>query len=277
MLHKPRTKIRWEAPAVALERWNPGIHAASSPDEDSTTINIYSTIGEYGDGQGMTPRIVSAILRKAAGKDVNVNINSPGGDFFDGLTINTLLAEYEGDVTVNVLGMAASAASLVALAGKNINIAEGGFFMIHNAWSIAIGNRHDMKEVADMLAKFDQSQAGLYAKATGISQREIEKMMDAESWISAEDAIDQGFAHALLGADKVTVEEDEKTEYNAALRRVDVALAKAGMTRSERRDLIKELTGTPSAANSPMPCAGQDLSQALAGLLSTLKPEEQRI
>jgi ATP-dependent Clp protease, protease subunit len=268
-----RAKLRWEAPAVALERWNPGILAVLPADE--TTINIYSTIGEYGDGAGMTPRIVSSILRKADGKAVNVNINSPGGDFFDGLAIHTLLSEYEGDVKVNILGMAASAASVVALAGDEIKIAEAGFFMIHNSWSIAIGNRHDMAEVAEMLEKFDTSMTNLYAKATGIDKKTIARMMDSESWIDGQEAIEQGFAHSLLGDEEVLVEDKPKAEYNAALKKIDVALAKAGMPRTERRDLIKELTsGTPSATKTTTtPSAGIDLSGALMGLLETIKPE----
>lgn len=264
-----KSKLKWETPACALERWNPQLVSAKAS-EDDNVINIYSTIGDYGDGAGMTPRIVSAVLRKAAGKDVTVNINSPGGDFFDGLAIHTLLSQYDGAVNVRVLGMAASAASLVALAGDDVKIAEGGFFMIHNAWSLAIGNRHDMTEVAEMLEKFDDSMASLYAKATGMTKRNVEKMMDAESWINGVDAVDQGFAHALLGDDEIEVEDNPKSEYNA-LRKIDVALAKAGMTRSERRDLIKELTGTPRAADEPTPSAGAGLSEALSALLVSIK------
>jgi ATP-dependent protease ClpP protease subunit len=268
-MYKASPKIKWETPASALARWNPDIIAKATPDE--STINIYSTIGEYGDGSGMTPKIVSAILRKAEGADVSVNINSPGGDFFDGLAINTMLTEYDGKVNVRVLGMAASAASLVALAGDTISIAPAGFFMIHNAWSVAIGNRHDMMAVASMLEQFDQSMVDLYAASTGMDKKTIAKLLDAESWISGQDAVDQGFATALLGEDQVRLEDSAKNEYNAALRKVDVALAKAGMPRSERRDLIKEMIGTPRAAEDTMPGAGKDLSESLMGLLVTLK------
>jgi ATP-dependent Clp protease protease subunit len=257
--------MRYEAPAVALEKWNPTIKAAK---EDETSINIYSTIGEYGDGGGMTPKIVSSVLRRAEGKDVTVNINSPGGDFFDGLAIYSLLKEYEGNVKVKVLGMAASAASVVALAGDEIEIAEQGFFMIHNSWTVAMGNRHGMKEVAARLEKFDASMRELYAEKTGMDEKKIAKMMDEETWIAGKESVEMGFASAILGGENI--EEDEELPYNSALKRVDVALAKAGVPRSERRAMIKDLTGTPCAAE-PTPCAGDDeLKNALSGLLNTI-------
>jgi ATP-dependent Clp protease protease subunit len=259
-------KVRFEVPAVCLERYNPFIRAAKG--EDSHTINIYSTIGEYGDGSGMTAKIVSSILRKAEGKKVVVNINSAGGDFFEGLAINTLLTEYEGEVDVNVLGMAASAASIIAMAGDNIAIAKSGFIMIHNAWTIAIGNRNDMKKVAEMLTKFDGSMQELYAKKTGLEQSKIAKMMNDETWITAKESLEMGFATLTMGEDEIVIEEDNDKPYNAALRKLDVTLAKAGMPRSERRALLQELTGTPSATPS-MPSAG-NLSEALSDLLKTI-------
>ncbi len=266
-----KNKLRWETPAASLERWNPALVSAAAQD-DATTINIYSTVGEYGDGSGMTPKIVSSILRKADGEDVVVNINSPGGDFFDGLAIYTLLKQYKGDVTVNVIGMAASAASVVALAGTEINIAKAAFFMIHNSWSIAVGNRHDMSAVADMLEQFDESMVELYSDATGLDKRLVAKLMDAETWIVGTEAVDQGFATSLLGDENVKVEDAVKNEYSPAMRKIDVTLAKAGMPRSERRDLIKELTGTPCATVAETtPRAGSDkLSEALTALLSNI-------
>lgn len=259
--------MKYEPPAAALERWNPCIKAAK---DDANSINIYSTIGEYGDGAGMTPKIVSAILRRADGQDVVVNINSAGGDFFDGLAIHNLLKEYKGNVKVRVLGIAASAASVVALAGDEIEIADSAFFMIHNSWTVAIGNRHGMKEVADRLEQFDKSMLAMYVAATGMEEKKIAKMMDEETWISGSDSVEMGFASALMGADGI--DQSEETPYNTALRRLDVALAKAGVPRSERRAMLKELTGTPSAASEPTPSAGDDeaLIAALSGLQKTL-------
>jgi ATP-dependent protease ClpP protease subunit len=261
--------FRWDVPAQALEKWDRTI-VAKATNDTTASINIYSTIGEFGDGSGMTAKIVSSILRSAKGAPVVVNINSGGGDFFEGLAINTLLSEYEGDVTVKVVGLAASAASVVAMAGDKIEIAEGAFLMIHNSWTMAIGNKSAMRDVADMLSKFDESMAGLYAAKTGKDEKEIKKMMDSETWIQGKDAVESGFAHSVLGSE--SIDKEEKQEYaNTALRRVDTELAKAGMPRSERRALIKDLTGTP-CATSTTPCASE-LVDALASILKTLKVE----
>lgn len=265
-------KIRFEVPVSALEKWDKTIKAAD--DNSGVSINIYSTIGEYGDGTGMTAKIVSAILRKADGAAVTVNINSGGGDFFEGLAIHSLLSEYEGDVNVRVLGLAASAASIVAMAGKNIEVAKSGFIMIHNAWTMAIGNKDDFTTISDMLAKFDKSMAELYAKKTGLDEKKIAKMMAEETWISGQESLDLNFASALLGEDQIASDSGANDNKQiAALRRLDIALAKAGVPRSERRELVKNLTnsGTPCASETVTPCADKHLVDALSGLLKTIK------
>jgi ATP-dependent protease ClpP protease subunit len=256
-----KISMKYEVPPQALARWNPSIQAKKTDEE---TINIYSTIGDYGDGMGMTPKLISGILRKAEGKDVVVNINSPGGDFFDGIAIHTLLSEYEGNVKVRIVGLAASAASVVALAGDEIEIAEAGFFMIHNAWTVAMGNKEVMKDVADMLSKFDESMVSLYSKATSIDEKEIKKMMSAETWLTGETSVELGFAKALIG--KEEIEEHEEPKEARAMRRLDVALAKAGMPRSERRDLLKEITSTPRAAEAVTHDADSTFCKALREL-----------
>lgn len=271
-MDKNNLNLKFEVPAQALARWTPEIKAASKKDDEKyVAINMYSTIGDYGDGAGMTTKIVDSILRKAEGKDVLVNINSPGGDFFEGISINTLLKQYSGAVKVRVVGLAASAASIVAMAGDDIEISEGGFIMVHNAWTMAIGNKNDMYSVYTMLQKFDASMAALYAEQTGVDEKKIRKMMDDETWLSGQEAVDMGFASGLLGASEIEkVEDEENKSYNSALRTVDIELAKAGMPRSERRRLLKDLTGTPRAAeNLPTPRAG--FNEALSGLLTTIK------
>lgn len=269
---KPQARMRFEAPPMALERWNPQVIAAPVAAADDTTINIYSTIGEYGDGQGMTAKIVNNILRKADGREITVNINSPGGDFFEGNAIYNLLKEYKGGVNIRVVGLAASAASIVAMAGTKIEIAESGLMMIHNSWTIALGNRHDMEKVSKTLAKFDASMNEVYQKRTGMSETEIAAMMDDETWLDGAECIEQGFATSLLASDNIALDKDEKAQYKSVLRKVDLELAKAGMPRSDRRTLIKELTSTPGAAvddDEPTPRAGPEFAEALKALAST--------
>ena len=259
-------KLDFELPKSALEKWSPNIKAKA----DDSDINIYQQIGEDYEGRGVTPKMIAGILRNMGGKDITVNINSPGGSFFDGVAIYNLFREYEGNVKVRVVGLAASAASVIAMAGDEIEIAESGFLMIHNAWTLAIGNKEDMQEVSDMLAKFDASMRDLYSKRTGISGEDIEKMMAEETWLSGSDAIEKGFADGYLPSD--SVEKSQVEDRYSALREIDIQLAKAGQPRSKRRKLIKEITGTPSAAE-PTPSAGQDdeVIDALSNILTKLK------
>lgn len=265
-----RRALSFEVPASALTRWNPSLKAAAQ--DAPTTFNIYSQIGDTWDGSGVTPDKLAAFLEAAAGKDVTINVNSPGGDFFDGLAMHTMLSEYSGNVQVNVVGLAASAASMLAMGGDSISIATAGLMMIHNAWSVAVGNANDMAEASAMLDKFDASMAKLYTGKTGKGDAEIRSMMDDETWMDGQECLDMGFADSLLGDDDVDEDEDEP-DYQSALRQIDITLARAGMPRSTRRDLIKKITDTPSAVRkTATPSAGNaPLKAALENLLEQLK------
>lgn len=261
--------VRFFLPDDIMARYNPEIQASDDAD-DSATINMYDVIGyDYWSGGGVTEKMVSAVLRKNKGKDVTVNINSPGGDFFTGVAIYHMLKEHDGDVTVRIVGMAASAASVIAMAGTNVKIGKAAFLMIHNAWHICIGNRIDMRDAAETLEEFDTAMQGVYSDVTGIDKDEITAMMDAETWIGGEKAVDLGFATEFLDSDEIEEDDEDKGEGNAALKEVDNILAKAGKTRTERRQLIKSLTGTPGATvNEPAtPCAGKT-DNALVDALS---------
>ncbi|WP_406627698.1 head maturation protease, ClpP-related [Pectobacterium carotovorum] len=269
---RPCAGITCEPLPSALERWNGGIRAAASSDN---SISVFDVIGrDYWD-EGVTAKRIAGALRSMNGADVTVNINSPGGDMFEGLAIYNLLREYEGKVTVKVLGIAASAASVIAMAGDEIQIGRGAFLMIHNCWIVAMGNRHDFAELADYLKPFDSAMADIYAARSGLDTDTISKLMDAESYIGGSDAVDKGLADSLLSADAVSDGDDSPA---AALRKLDALLAKANTPRSERRRLIKSLTGgTPGATpdNESTPSAAEikpetlaNLDAALSGLVS---------
>lgn len=259
----------------ALERWEPAIRAAS---DSETSISIYDAIGaDPWTGEGVTAKLVAGVLRKVGSRDVTVNVNSPGGDFFEGVAIYNLLREHQGKVTVKVMGLAASAASVIAMAGDEIQMGEGSFLMIHNAWAVAMGNRNDMRATADILEPFDAAMASLYAERTGMSLTEVTQMMDRETWINSDQAIDLGFANGMIDAIELKKDEDyDRKGGKKAMALVEAAMAKAGYSRSQRRETFKSLfDGTPSAASKPaMPSAGDqdaDASEALHSLISALK------
>lgn len=253
----------------AIEHWEPELQAAAG--DPSTSISIYGPIGATMDGSGVTARGIAAALRSIGAKDVTVNVNSPGGNYFEGVAIYNLLRQHEGKVTFNVLGMAASAASLAVMAGDEILMGDGARLMIHNAWGVAVGNRHDMAAAAAQMAPLDADMAKAYASRSGLPAERIASLMDAETWLSADDAIGQGFATGHLPASKVS--HDRNTGGNRkALAMVEGAMARSGYSRSSRREAFKSLfSGTPSAAEDAMPSAGADLAASLRTTLNTLK------
>lgn len=260
----PRLSVRmpmsFDPSPQALERWNPSVQAAADKDADNT-ISIFGEIGEnWFTGEGVTAKRVAAALRSiGAEKDVVVNVNSPGGNFFEGLAIYNLLREHKGDVTVKVLGLAASAASFIAMAGDRVEIARAGFLMIHNTWIVAVGDRNDLRAAADMIEPFDEAMADIYAARSGKDAKEIARMMDKETFISGSQAVDQGFADTLLGADEIDEAEPSAAHHAVvALHRLDVVLAKAGTPRAQRRKMIQELRDTQNAVAPGTPSAAAD-------------------
>lgn len=242
---RPSALSKRDLPSAAMERWNGGIKAAKS---DDNSISIFDVIGADYWGEGVTASRIAGALRSLNGADVTVNVNSPGGDMFEGLAIYNLLREYEGKVTVKVLGLAASAASIIAMAGDDIQIGRGAFLMIHNCWVYAMGNRHDLAQIASDMEPFDKAMGDIYSVRTGLSKEEVAAMMDGETYIGGSDAVEKGFADRLLSADEISDDDDSPA---AALRKLDALLAKTDTPRSERRKLLKALSGSkPGAAAS---------------------------
>lgn len=254
---RPFARENRDLPSSAMERWNGGIKAAKS---DDNSISVFDVIGADWYGDGVTASRIAAALRAIGGADVTVNINSPGGDMFEGLAIYNLLRDYEGKVTVKVLGLAASAASIIAMAGDEVQIGRSAFLMIHNCWVYAMGNRHDLAQVAADMEPFDKAMNDIYGARTGLSSEAIEAMMNAETYIGGSDAVEKGFADRLLAADEIADGDDSPA---TALRKLDAMLAKTDAPRSERRKLLKALTGgKPGAAATPegMPGATDEIN-----------------
>lgn len=274
---RPGASVRSEILPRAFDRWNPGVKAAGESGEAERSISIYDAIGyDYWTGEGVTARRIAAALRSMGPGPVTVNVNSPGGDVFEGLAIYNLLREHDGEVTVKVLGLAASAASFIAMAGDKVQIARAGFLMIHNSWVIASGNRNDMREIADWLEPFDAAMADIYATRTGLDAKAVAKLMDAESWIGGAAAVEQGFADELLASDQIG-KADAKAQANAS-RRVEAALRASGLPKSEAMRLISEIkssAGDPAGSGEGDPAERGpvvDISQtaALAASLTSI-------
>lgn len=251
----------------ALNRWNADLRASS---EDEATISILDPIGADMWGEGVTAKRIAGALRAIGERPVAVNINSPGGNVFEGIAIYNLLQEHKARVTVNVLGLAASIASVIAMAGDEIRIGRAGFLMIHNSWVVAAGDRHAMRDVADWLEPFDQALNSVYASRTGLATGELGKMMDKETWLSGAQAIEQGFADDFLASEAVGIEASEEARNLRAERKFDIVAARAGLARGDARSLLKELKGgMPGAAPTDQPGA-VDLAGEVQSLLDSI-------
>ncbi|MBR6571545.1 MAG: Clp protease ClpP [Clostridia bacterium] len=163
----------------------------------SSTLRLEGPIAEESWwGDEVTPEMFRAELASHPG-DLTVYINSPGGDVVAGSLIYSMLKEHNGQITVRIDGLAASAASVVAMAGDRVEMAPTAYMMIHNAATVAMGNKADMQAAAEMLEEVDRGIRTAYQLKTGKSERELVKMMDAETWMSAAKALEEGFIDAI--------------------------------------------------------------------------------
>jgi ATP-dependent protease ClpP protease subunit len=157
-------------------------------------------------GQGMFGGVTASDFAKqlsALGKveDINVRINSPGGDVFDGLAIYNSLKAHPAPVNVRIDGLAASIASVIAMAGDTVEIAETALFMAHNPWSAVIGEANDLRKMADTLDLIKGQLQIAYARS-GKTADELSAIMDAETWLTGAEAVSAGFCDSLCTSAK---------------------------------------------------------------------------
>lgn len=166
----------------------------------TTEILIYDDIGPDWAGMVSAKSIVDLIDKVGRGLPVTVRINSPGGDVTEAQAIYNAMRRQSktgGKVTVEIDGLAASAASYVAMAGDRINIAENAMMMIHKAWTFAFGNADEIRSTADILDKFDGIISATYAARSGMSVDDVMAKMLDETWLTADEAIESGLADGI--------------------------------------------------------------------------------
>ncbi|MDQ1079700.1 head maturation protease, ClpP-related [Pseudoroseomonas cervicalis] len=175
-------------------------------------------------GWDITANGVRRALAEAGGRPLTVRVNSYGGSVFEGFAIHNQLARYKGEVTILVDAVAASAASVIAMAGARIQMPRNAFLMIHNAWTLAMGDHREMARTATLLERISSAVAALYAARTGQDRDAMQSMMDAETWLGAEDALAEGFATEIEGEAQARVPQGRSAEILAAYRRPPQAL-----------------------------------------------------
>lgn len=270
------TGYDYDAPSAALEEWTDRIYAAAG---DDTTINIYEPIGEDWFGDGFSTAKLAGILRAIGPRDIVVNINSPGGNVFDGLAMYDLLAEHPAKVTVRIRGIAASAASVIAMAGDEIQVATGSLVMIHKAWGAIIGNGDDFAEAVTIFNQIDKSLASVYAARTGISEDEVMSMLAGPNrrsdgtWMTADEAVEKKFADTKF-TDDVTPSASipqENRDSIVARRRIEASMAKAGLSRKQRADTFAKMMTPRDASHESNVLRDADVMKSFEDMIATMR------
>lgn len=176
-------------------------------DKSTAELMIYGTIGESFFDDSVTAKQFRTDL-KAAGdvKTLDIRINSPGGSVTHGIAIYEALREHSARKVVHIDGMAASMASIVAMVGDEIHIADGGFMMIHDPYMWAEGNAEDLRRYADMMDKSKEKMVAIYAGKTNLPSDDIAALMTAETWMTSDEAVEKGFASKISGKAEVVAE-----------------------------------------------------------------------
>lgn len=205
---------------------------------DEAHVYIYDVIDPY---WGISAESFAKELSAINSNNITLHINSPGGDVFDARAIATAIKAHSANVTAKIDGLAASAATYIALAADKVEIADGAFFMIHKGWTFTMGNADDLRGTAELLDKVDESIVNDYAKKTGISSEELIELMAAETWFNANEALERGFVDEVTSEEAVTnrfdlsaydnapaIENNQVNDHRAALDR-RVALYERGI------------------------------------------------
>lgn len=209
--------------------------------EGTRTLFLNGEISDetwYGDE--VTPKLFKQELTSGEG-DITVWINSPGGDVFAAAQIYNMLMDYKGNVTVKIDGLAASAASVIAMAGTTVQMSPVAMMMIHNPATIAIGDSSEMKKAIEMLDEVKESIMNAYEIKTGLSRSRISHLMNAESWFNAKKAVELGFADEILfakGNEEEEEPEEEDNEEEKELKMEAVMFSRTAVTNSLLSKLI---------------------------------------
>lgn len=210
--------------SAGLASVQPGAKAAKPPPDEPAPVcelYLYDAIGaDLWTGEGITASgVLDAVKQaEAAGaKSISLFVNSPGGDVSEATAISSILGRFAGPKNVFVDGLCASAATFIAMAGDTVTTVPAGMWMIHNPWGISVGDARDMRKAAEDLDKFRETYVEAYVAKTGLSAAKVGALMDAETWMKADEAMAFGFTDVAAAAPDKTPDgpdmepdEDEK-------------------------------------------------------------------
>ena len=179
-----------------------GSYRIENKTDKEATIYIYDEIGWF----GVEASVFAKDMEALEAETIHIRMNTPGGNVFDGTAMANIIKQHKSHTIIHIDGLAASIGSIIALAGDETYMAENAFFMFHEAWTITIGNADNLREDAKLLDKIDGVLANTYAQKTGKEEKDIKKLMRAETWLTADEALEMGM---IDGIEKAT---DEKAK-----------------------------------------------------------------
>lgn len=260
----------WKFETMALADDFRHFETRAADGDREPTISIFDYIGDDGEGGGVSAKRVAGALRALAGQDIVVEINSPGGNYFDGVSIYNLLRRHDGNVEVQILGQAASAASVIAMAGDTIAMAHNSEIMIHEARGLFFGTKSEMAGAMAVLGHIDESMVETYAARSGRPAADFSAMIAGKDvYFRGEEAIEAGLADTLMEREAqmpVYASADDLPTDKASL---DKFLAKHDVPRSARRELYRAM-GTHNAADPATPRAGDEPEADYSRLFAAL-------
>lgn len=182
-------------------------------DSDVAELYLYGTIREayWWDDEDdcISAKRVRSSLKELSGKNINVHINSGGGDVFESISINNLLKNHDGEINVYIDGLAGSGASIIAMAGKKVYMPNNTMMMIHKAWTYVAGNANELRKVADDLDKIDSAADSSYKDRFVGTEEELTQLISDESWLTAEECLAFGLCDEILSEKKEEVIENK--------------------------------------------------------------------
>lgn len=229
--------------------------------KDSAELLIYDTIGESWFGDSITAKQFRQELKDAGDvSTLNIRINSPGGMVTHGIAIYEALREHAARKVVYIDGIAASMASIIAMVGDEVNIADGGFVMIHDPYMFAEGNAEDLRRYADMMEKSKEKMVAIYSGKSKLSDSEVSALMTAETWMTSDEAVAKGFADKISGKAVAVAGGDVNKFKNIP------QAAKALLLEARKREEREEPTDmADQTKNEPVPATLAELKAACEG------------
>lgn len=222
------------------------------------SLEINDEIGFW----GVSHQDVKAQLDASNGSDIQLNVSSLGGDVNHAFAIYNMLKSHSGRVVANIYGDAASAATLIALGADEVRIADNVFFMIHNVWTMAVGDAGELRKTADLMDKFNDQIVDTYRKKTGLRKSEIKQLMNDETWFTANEAKQKGFV-------------DKVTEANNILNRVESKIYNS-LDKENAKKLLNKINNNNQKQNS-MEMNEEKVADSVFAKIKNFLTEEKKV